>query len=216
MEYQYAFDLCAVEAHRTGGPIVLFASSPFYARELLKRLHGCKILLVAIGEWGLWASDLQRWLGVEVDPAAFSLAPQHLNLCAYCAIWAEPELADDRQVPERVRQALLPGGKLCVIFSSRLARFLPEWQGNGERPDKHPLGLQQVMQWLRHGDFAIEVLYGFHGPRSILWGYAFRLMERLGRGDLADRCLHRMRAGYVVSGWQALWAPVGVAVARRK
>jgi hypothetical protein len=41
-------------------------------------------------------------------------------------------------------------------------------------------------------------------------------MERLGRSDLADRCLFKMRAGYVTGGWRALLAPLGLIVSRRE
>ena len=36
LEYQHAFDQCAVDCHRVGGPVAVIASSAFYARELLK------------------------------------------------------------------------------------------------------------------------------------------------------------------------------------
>lgn len=60
------------------------------------------------------------------------------------------------------------------------------------------------LRWLRQGGFTVAVLYSFHSLESIFWGYAFRLMERLGRGDLADRCPLQMGTGCVVSGRQAL------------
>ncbi|MBC7261709.1 MAG: hypothetical protein H5T63_06815, partial [Chloroflexi bacterium] len=128
LEYQYAFDLCAVEAQRIGGQVALFASSPFYARELLKRLQDREVALVAVGEWGLWAGDLQRWLRPEIPHSAFSLAPPQLHSHAHCAIWAEPEQTGGAQVLDTIQEMLLPGGKLCVIASGILARFLPEWQ----------------------------------------------------------------------------------------
>lgn len=214
LEYQHAFDCCAVEAHRTEGPIAVFASSPFYARELLKRLQDREVTLVAVGEWRVWASDLQQWLGVEIDPSSFSLSPPHLCSSAHCAIWAEPERIGGVQALCDLREMLLPGAKLYVISSGWLARFLPEWRQKHGRPSEHPVGLRRVISWLRHSDFAIEALYGFHGPWSIFWGYASRWIERLGRGDLADRCLFQMRATYVVRGGQAFLAPVGLACAQ--
>ncbi|MGC8786378.1 MAG: hypothetical protein ACP5Q1_03015 [Anaerolineae bacterium] len=216
LEYQYAFDLCAVEAQHTGGQVALFASSPFYARELLKRLAGCEITLVAIGEWSRWAHDLQAWLGAEIAPSAFSLAPPYHRTRVHCAVWAEPERTSGAQALRDMGEMLLPGGKLCVIASGWLARFLPEWQRNKSRPSTHPAGLRQAIAWLRHSGFAVKACDGFHGPQSILWGYASRWMERLGRGDSADRCLFQMRATYAVRGWQALLAPVGLTCARRQ
>lgn len=214
LEYQHAFDLCAVEVHRTEGPITVFASSPFYARELLKRLEDRMAVLVALGEWQPRASDLRQWLGIEIDPSAFSLASPHLRSYAHCAIWAEPEWIGGAQALCNIRETLLPGAKLYVICSGWLARFLPEWQQSHNRPSEHPIGLRQAISWLRHSDFAMEALYGFHGPQSIFWGYASRWMESLGRGNLADRCLFQMRATYVVHGWQAFLAPVGLACAQ--
>ena len=49
LEYQHAFDLCAVEVCRDGGEVAVFASSPFYARELLKRFAGKRVRLVSVG-----------------------------------------------------------------------------------------------------------------------------------------------------------------------
>jgi hypothetical protein len=215
LEYQHAFDLCAVEAHRMGGPVAVFASSPFYARELLKRLQDCETALAAIGEWSQGAADLQRWLGEEVDPATFSLSPPHPSH-AHCAIWAEPEWNNREQVLKQIARMLHAEGHLYVIASGWLARFLPEWQRNGNRPGQRPVGLRRTIGWLQEGGFTIRGWHGFHGPQSILWGYASRWMEQLGRGDLADRCLFRMRATYVVQGWQAFLVPVSLAWAQRR
>jgi hypothetical protein len=216
LEYQHAFDLCAVEVHRAKEPVVVFASSPFYARELLKRLGGCEAMLLPVGDRMLSVASAQSALGPEV-------AWEHLGggeearepVAVPVAVWAEPEREGGKQVLKHIHQMLLPGGRLHIIASGWLARFLPEWRRDDDRPVQRPVGLRQAVKWLQQGGFAVEALYGFHGPASILWAYAFRLLESLGRGDLADRCLFQMRAEYVVSARQAMWTPIGVAVARR-
>jgi len=215
LEYQHAFDLCAVEAHREGGPVAVFASSPFYARKLLKRLDGCEATLVPIGGWSSSSANIGELLGPEVEHPDVQIL-ESLDVQAKAAVWAEPERESSRQVLKHVHQVLLPGGHLYVIASGWLARFLPEWKRDDGLPGERPVGLRQTITSLRQGGFTVEALYGFHGPESILWGYAFRLMERLGRGDLADRCLFKMRAEYMVSGQQAMWTPVGVTLARKR
>lgn len=214
LEYQHAFDLCAVEVRRRGVPIVIFASSPFYAREILKRLHREEVMWMPL----FTAQSLREWLGPEVESSHFrvdftspgSLAPLLSKSLARCVVWAEPEAGHGKQGLEHIIQVLPSDGHLYAIVSNLLARFLPEWQRDSDRPSQQPVGLWQTIKWLREAGFTIEALYGFHGPQSILWGYASRPMEFLGRSDLADRCLLRMRATYVVQGWQAFLAPVGV------
>jgi hypothetical protein len=46
LEYQHAFDYCAVEAHRYGGPLIVAAGSTFYASQLLGRLVACEPQLI--------------------------------------------------------------------------------------------------------------------------------------------------------------------------
>jgi len=219
LEYQHAFDLCAVEAHRVAGPVAVLAGSPFYARELLKRLGGSPVVFCPVGGWGDGFEDGWGALSPEVTwdrVVVMKPGGEETPLPVAAAIWAEPEKGDGEAALGHIRPTLQPGGRLWVVTSGQLCRFLPEWQRAKDRPARDPARLRQVIRWLRGGGFTVEALYGFHGPASILWGYVFRLMERLGRGDLADRCHFAMRARYVVSGWQAFWCPVGVAVAARK
>jgi len=219
LEYQHAFDLCAVEVHRAGGPVALFASSPFYARELLKRLNSSQVIFCPVGKWGdefaggwLTLSPEVMWDGIVVmRPGSEEVPPP-----VAAAIWAEPERGDGGPTLKHIRRMLQPTGRLWVITSGRLSHFLPEWRRAEDRPARDPAGWRQALRSLRQSGFAIQARYGFHSPVSILWSYAFRLMERLGRSDLADRCLFQMRAEYVVSGWQALLVPVGVIVAKRR
>lgn len=215
LEYQHAFDLCAVEVHRIDRPVAVFASSPFYARELLKRLGTCETALVPIGGWSSSPTSIGELLGPEVEDANVQTL-ERLNIQTKTVMWAEPEREGGEQVLKRINQMLFPGGHLYTIASGWLARFLPEWQHHDDRPGERPAGLWQTTKWLRQGGFTVEAMCGFHGPKSIIWGYAFRLMERLGRSDLADRCLFKMRAVYVVSGRQAMWTPVSVILTRKR
>jgi hypothetical protein len=127
------------------------------------------------------------------------------------AVWVAPGCRDGRQVAESAHRLLLPGGCLYVIFSGLMSRFQP----NGSRPTDTSTQLQQVCKWLRRAGFVLHDLYGFHGPASARWGRMFLLLERFGRGDLADRCHFRMRGEYVVTGWQAGWSPLGVLIAKK-
>lgn len=201
LEYQHAFDFCAVEAHRTEGHVALLASSPFYAREMLRRLRGSEASLIPVGGW---------------DASAAGAAVADPSVQAKAAVWAGPEQQDGEQVLEQVDQVLVPEGCLYIVTSGWLARFLPEWQRDADRPGERPASPQHTAGWLRRGGFVVESAQGFHGPESTLWGYTSRLMAALGRGDLADRCYFQMRARYVVSGWQARLAPVVVLVARKR
>ena len=215
LEYQHAFDWCAVELHRIMRPVALFASSAFYARELLKRLHGLDVSLLPLGRWYSSAEDKGRLLGPEVELA--DVEDLHrLQRQVEAAVWAEPERTTAEESLGCIRQALVPVGRLYVISSGWLRRFLPEWKRAGCRPSEFPAGWCRTVQSLRREGFEIEALFGFHGPASALWGLASQLLTCVHRHDLTDRCHFRMRATYVVSGWQALLAPVGVAAARKR
>ena len=214
LEYQYAFDLCALEAYRAGGPIVIYVGDPFYARELLQRLEGCPTRLVPIGAWSSWAGDRQRWAGPQLGSPSASTRDEVAgdgSPAARTIIWAEPlpgNLAQSCGLPD----ALRAGGQVCVIHSGWLARLLPEWRGAQRR---FP-GLRSTLSWLRLQGLRVERTCGFHGPASFAWARASQVAERLGRPDRADRWGYRGRAAYVVTGWQVLLAPVAVTLARKQ
>lgn len=216
LEYQYAFDLCAMEAHRAGGPVSLYSSSAFYAEELTGRLDRCGGVLVPCGGW---APAGRGWRSLPMagvrGSTRFRLAPEGGEIAPGTAVvWAEPEMGDLERTAARVAQNLAPGGRLCVVTSGWLRRGLPEWKRDeGERPARRPAGLRRTMECLRQAGLTVEGVYGFHGPRSLAWGLASRVPAALGRADLVDRCLAAMRKGYVVPGWQARWAPVAVVLA---
>lgn len=193
LEYQHAFDYCAVEAHRQGGPVIVAASSTFYARQLLGRIAACDPLLT-----GADGADARRL-------AAGS---------ARAVVWAEPERASGVQALWNLQRLIDPDGRLYVIVSQPLARRLPEWRGDSQ-PAAGPAGLWRTIGWLRRQGWAITQLYGFHSPISMVWEGAGRLIARAGRADLADRCHFKMRDTYVAGRVQAALAPVAVLAAVR-
>lgn len=194
LEYQHAFDYCAVEAHRHGGPVVVAASSTFYVSQLLGRVEACQPQIT--GADGTDAHTL----------AAGS---------ARVVVWAEPEQATGAQALQNMRQLLDRDSRLYVIVSQPLARLLPEWRGAGQLPATRPAGLRRTIGWLQEQGWSIVQMYGFHGPTSIMWEMVGRLMDRAGRADLADRCHFKMRDTYIVGGAQVVLAPVAVLAATR-
>ncbi len=180
LEFQHVFDLCAVEAHRAGGRVAILANSPFYVRELGRRMRGLEVV---------------EERGARVE----------------WAVWAASPTGDVAAMGTALRAALAPDARLYVIAAGLTAAALPEWR---EREDRLAR-LWRVRGWLRRVGLRVEMVYGFHGPASIAWGYISRLPAWLGRPDLTDRALFQMRASYVTRGWGAMLAPLAVMVARR-
>src|SRR4051794_27594918 len=194
LEYQHAFDYCAVEAHRYGGPVIVAAGSTFYASQLLGRVETCDPLLI-------------RADGADAVSLAAGSAP--------VVVWAEPEQATGAQALRNLQPLLGQDGCLYVIVSQPLARSLPEWRGDRLSPATGPAGLRRTIGWLRQQGWSIVQMYGFHGPASVMWEAAGRLMARIGRADLADRCHFKMRDTYIAGGAQVALAPVAVLAATR-
>jgi hypothetical protein len=211
LEYQYAFDLCAVQAHSQGGDTVLLVSSPFHALELGKRLDDSRTWLVPTWPGDSLLAEIQVSLGPEARHVHVQTL-ECLNVRPKAIVWAEPQRQNCEQFLDTIRQTLSPSCSLYVIVSGGLARSLPEWQQSQNHPGDRPAGLRWTLRCLHRGGYIVESFYGFHGPSSILWSYASRLWSAMGRDDLADRCLFRMRATYVASAWHALLAPVGMGV----
>jgi len=209
LEYQYVFDQCAVAAHRLEDPVVVLAASPFHARELLTRLDDCPARLAPAGGWSPTTADLDRMR--EGEGARFEVWPEDSDVSARMVLWAEPEQGRVEQVFEQLESMMAPGGALYIIARGPAARFLPE-----ARSVALPAaGTRRVLATLRRRGYTVEAQYGYHGLASMAWGYAYRLLDRLGRKGLADRCFYAGRARYVVSGGGAWWAPVRLIVARK-
>lgn len=131
------------------------------------------------------------------------------------AVWAEPEATTGDRVIQALAGSLAVGGRLCVLLSGALAHDLPESGRAGEGGAMCSPGLRATARKLRQAGFAVQVVYGFHGPESLAWGMVYRALQSVGRCDLADRALRWGRACYVVHGWQAHLAPVRVLLATR-
>jgi hypothetical protein len=214
LEYQYAFDFCAVALQRVVGPIAVLASHPFYARELGGRLDGAQVRLFAVPNWRRQPENVRAWLGEQSVGAGVGL--NRLSASSIAAVvWAEPEREGGPELLARIGQLIAPGGRLYVVTSSPMRRFLPRWLPRGWRPAQHPAGHRATLHWLQRAGWCLERRYGFHGPRSVLWGLAARVAAAWERRDWVDRCRAAMRVHYVVRGTQAAIAPVAVLVVRR-
>lgn len=204
LEYQHAFDLCAVAMHRHARVGVL-ASASFYAYELLRRACGPQMALV---DTGGWLAGIQQFPSGS-DPACAVVALT--NLDASCVIWAVP-LADDHGITARqlfARQP--PDAELYVIAHGALARFLPQ----RDSPYTRPASWWRVERALKQAGYAIAGIQGFHGASSILWSSVYRLFTRMGRDDLAARCLYQMRASYTSRGAGRYPTTINVLMARK-
>jgi hypothetical protein len=197
LEFQHAFDLCAVEARRAGGPIMLFADSAFSTQQLLKRLP-----------------DDTYSVPVERRRTAASSEYRPANSAPTTVVLTMPTQTDCAPTIEQIHQLLRPGDRVVVVAANWPARFLPELPRHSD-PANQPASSHEVVSRLREGGYTVQAMYGFHGPSSIVWGYAAHLFERLGRAEIADRLHFRMRAAYACEGRQAHFAPISVVVAKR-
>jgi hypothetical protein len=194
LEYQHALDFCAVEVYRYDQASLVAASSLFFAQELLRRLDGRAVRLLSTQTENLAVLDDEK---IQVG------------------VWAEPERETGEQMLRQIQDRMDPSSRLYVITSQALSRLLPEWRTESQGPAAHPAGLRRTAGWLRRTGWAVSYVYGFHGPASIFWEQAGRLMARTGRPDIADRYHFKMRDAYIVSGAQVLLAPVVVLAATR-
>lgn len=136
-------------------------------------------------------------------PVIFAETTAPLHDCT-SIIWAEPELPTAAAL-----LAHLPHHcDLWIITSNPLARRIPDWH-TATPPASAPCGSVGTLRLVRHAGYTTHC-YGMHGIASIAAGEIGRLLARLHRDDLADRWAARMRAAYLVQGWQARLAPVAV------
>ena len=109
-------------------------------------------------------------------------------------LWVEPPSAHIDTALERICERLMADGKLLVLAHGRVS---------------------SIRQSVERGGFRIETRQGLHAPASYFWGAVGLLLAQFKRDDLADRCHFKMRASYVVEGWQASLAPLVLLVAER-
>lgn len=215
LEYQHAFDLIAVALHGLEGPVAVLASHPFHARELAARLDTVQGGLFLLADSLESNGEPTACLGPESMGKTRHLEQVHASSLA-ALVWAEPERDSGPGVLQRIGPAMAPAGVLHVVTSTLLRRFLPEWRGAAGHPAQHPAGHGATLRWLHRAGWQVEQRFGFHGPRSVLWGLAARAAVVVGRRDGSDRCLAAMRMHYVVCGAEAMMAPVALLVARKR
>jgi hypothetical protein len=215
LEYQHAFDLIAVALHGLEGPIGILASHRFYARGLAARLDTVEGGLLQLTDQGEPTGEPLVWAGLEDMGQARHLEQLPTSSLA-AVVWAEPERDSGPGVLPRIGMAMAPAGVLYVVSSTWLRRFLPEWRAAAQRPAQQPAGHRATLRWLDRSGWQVVQRYGFHGPRSMLWGLAAGLAVAVGRRDGFDRCHAAMRMRYVVCDGQAMLAPVSVLAARKR
>jgi hypothetical protein len=215
LAYHYAFDLCAVEINCLEGPVIVFASSVFYARELVQRLTG-DVVLHFTNDWVLNEAEPKSTMGPEIDWDRVRFDAVGNNGGSVSAVlWAEPEAQTWETTLRDLGQLALPETKIGVIGTTRLRCLLPEWQETALAPARAPLHSSGgIARALRSVGYTVEEIYGFHGPLSLLSGIACRFSAALRRVDLVDRCSIAMRQNSIVRGWQARWAPIWVLIGR--
>ncbi len=140
-------------------------------------------------------------------PVLFADTAAPLHNCT-SIIWAEPE----QPTAASLLAQMPPRCELWLITANPLARRLPEWH-TATPPATAPCGSAMLLRLVRHAGYTTHC-YGMHSIASIAYGEVGRLLARLHRHDLADRWAARMRAAYLVQGWQAHLAPVAVLHAR--
>ena len=213
LAYHRAFDLLGSRTACTSGPTAVLASGPFYAREVVRRLDGQ--VLLHVRDPGLDETQIRNATGPEVGLPRLRVTPSLADTTMAeprALIWAEPEEDSWQITLEDIRRLGPP--VILVMGTTWMRRLLPEWQNAAHPPAPSPLGSPgRVARALHKMGYTVHDTYGFHGPRSLLWGTASRLPAALGRRDLVDRCFAAMRRAYVVHGWQARWAPVWLVAA---
>ncbi|MGA9347873.1 MAG: hypothetical protein WBW48_03590, partial [Anaerolineae bacterium] len=181
LAYQCALGLCAVEVHRSGGPVAVLASGPFYAREVLKRLSG-EVVLCPVGGWGPQISDCWAEVGPEVSWDHVTLAGND-DASALCrtAIWVEPQENNVSDARTCLANISKEGARLIVITSNGLRFVLPEWKGADRLPACPPLGWAKTVRFLQRWGFRTQHCYGLQGPLSLAYGFLARLAATVGR-----------------------------------
>jgi len=182
--HQTAFNLCAVLACFWGRPARLIAGNPFYRAELARRLELCP------------------------DGEAEGRHP--------VLVWADPRLEARAEVADSLG-AFLSGGAVVVLARGRAGWrrvFGVENAGGPESPEGRPLGLEEALSWLAVQGFQEVACYGIGGPRYRFWSRLARIVESLGRGDLADRFRARARSALLVEDRQARTSLLALAIVR--
>jgi hypothetical protein len=127
------------------------------------------------------------------------------------ALWIEPMAESWRDDLLHLQSRLAPHGRLFILVSLPLARFLPErtsWSGS-------PLGcsfigVRQLHRAVTNSAFSVSRMWGFHGLESILLNSIGTVCHRLGRADLTDRLSFAARLRYCRAGTTAMLSTVAL------
>lgn len=208
LEYHYAFDFCAIQAAAAGEALVI-ASGAYVAREMLKRLPGRKLTLVAAGGW--LGEDLTGALGVEIDRAHLVLAAD-LNAVTGTFSKVMVALPDEKLSFAALAPKVAAGGQIILMLPGTLARFLPPVGEN--KSAAPPLTWRAALPQIQALGWQVGAHYGFHAPNNIVWSYLFRALTLARQEHLADRALYQGRKVYVVKGWLRALATLNLVVAQ--
>ncbi len=191
-EYSYALDICASEiSDPQSEENAVIVSSSFYYSEL-----GARLIDSSPTDQ---AKLVTSFYTLHTDPNCFDgllESPDRYNT----VIWAEPQRGTAYPIALAISKALTSGGKLLVVSSALLSRFLVESKQEG---NKRNLGAGRTSSLFRDVGLRTINSYGFHSPTSIIWSYLSRAALMAGRGDLSDRFQLRARHSYIVKGYLA-------------
>lgn len=173
LAYQHAFDWLAVQLHSANGRAACIASLPLQRAELAQRGLAQHVL----PDWP--AGDTDRFsVLAAVEPATAEL----------------PRLA-------QMLPALPPSGRVFLIVTGPLSRFLAEHRERAAAPDF--AGERAVTAVLGHGGWQVVERVGLHGAAAVAWHLAGTAAGRLGRADWQDRLHYGMRRSFARAGGAA-------------
>lgn len=203
LDFQYIFDVCAMESRSF--PVLIHADHGFYAYELARRLttHESTALLTI---------HSPLWILVSLDQVVVLESDALINYTGQIKtfIWAEPT---DSAVLNSIKNILSPDAAIQVIISRRLAGMLTEAR-EAIIPQAR-LGAK-VISALRHAGFKVDRQLSFHGLLSIFWWQVANFCNRFNRPDLADRCWYKMRESFPANGWQTPLSAVSLLFVRKE
>jgi hypothetical protein len=131
-------------------------------------------------------------------------------------VWIEPLAATWTDDLSLIRSRLARNGKLYVVASLPLARYVPERSAWRELPlGIQARGMRQLQRGLNDSGFEINRVHGFHSAESIVLNGVGTICHTFGRSDIADRCNFAARLRYHRTGMSAKLSTVGLIESRR-
>jgi hypothetical protein len=120
---------------------------------------------------------------------------------ASIALWLEPVRETLSADLRSISSGLSPSGTVMIVASLPLSRLLPEKRANGQRALGCELtGLNHLRNALTSASFELRESHGIHSITSIGLNITGRLLERIGRSDLADQFAATARERYCSYG----------------